>query len=91
VIIVDGALAAYLARGDRELLTWLPDTEPLRSKIARAIGCVLIARARSGEDSPRGMLLEEIDGVPAPAHPLTPYLVAAGFIAGALGLQPRLS
>ncbi len=34
VILVDGALAAYLARGDRQLLTFLPDAEPPRSKAA---------------------------------------------------------
>jgi hypothetical protein len=36
------------------------------------------------------MLLEEIDDVPAAGHPLAPFLLAGGFIAGALGLQPRL-
>ena len=34
VILVDGALVAYLARGDRQLLTWLPDAEPQRSRAA---------------------------------------------------------
>src|SRR5262249_50238537 len=37
VILVNGLLAAYLARGDRQLLVWLPDSEPERSKTARAI------------------------------------------------------
>jgi ATP-dependent Lhr-like helicase len=69
------------------LLTWLPADEPGRSKTARAISRALIERARSGIDSPRGMLIEEIDGAPAAEHPLAPYLVEAGFIAGALGLQ----
>ena len=63
VILVDGALAAYLARGDRQLLTFLPDAEPERSKAGRAIARVLIERARTGGDeAPRGMLIEEIDG-----------------------------
>ena len=64
VILTDGALAAWMARGDRQLLTFLPDAEPERSKRARAIARVLIDRARTGDDSPRGMLVEEIDGVP---------------------------
>jgi len=34
------------------------------------------------------MLIEEIDGVTAAVHPLGPYLVEAGFIAGAMGFQP---
>ena len=48
VILVDGALAAYLARGDRQLLVFLPDAEPQRSKAGRAIARALIDRARAG-------------------------------------------
>jgi ATP-dependent Lhr-like helicase len=87
VILVNGALAAYLPRGDRQLTTFLPDAEPDRSKVGRAIARVLIERARTGGDSPRGMLIEEIDGAPPPSHPITPLLTDAGFVAGAMGLQ----
>ena len=87
VVLVNGALAAYLTRGDRALLTWLPEVEPLRSHAARAIAQLLIERARSGGDTPRGMLIEEIDGRPATTHPLGPFLSAAGFLPGALGFQ----
>jgi ATP-dependent Lhr-like helicase len=90
VILVNGALAAYLARGDRQLLTYLPDAEPERSKTAQAIARVLIDRARTGVDSPRGMLLEEIDGAPPALHPMAPFLREEGFVAGALGLQATL-
>jgi ATP-dependent Lhr-like helicase len=91
VILIDGALSAYLARGDRVLLTWLPDAEPRRSRTARAIGRVLIDRARTPTgDAPRGMLLEEIDGVPPASHPLAPFLREAGFLPGALGYQANL-
>jgi ATP-dependent Lhr-like helicase len=87
VILVDGAIAAWLARGDRQLVTFLPEGEPERTKQARAIAQVLIDRARAGGDSPRGMLIEEIDGLPPAAHPLAPFLAAAGFVGGALGFQ----
>jgi len=87
VILVDGALGAYLARGDRQLSSYLSDAEPQRSRVGRAVAMVLIDRARSGVDSPRGMLIEEIDGAPPATHPLAPYLVEAGFIAGAMGFQ----
>ena len=87
MILVDGALAAYLARGDRQLLTWLPDAEPERSRLGRAIARVLIDRARTGGDAPRGMLIEEIDGTTPAAHPMAAWLVEAGFIGGALGFQ----
>jgi ATP-dependent Lhr-like helicase len=87
VILVNGALAAYLPRGDRQLLTFLPDAEPDRSRMGRAIARVLIDRARIGGDTPRGMLLEEIDGGPPARHPMATLLTDAGFIAGAMGLQ----
>jgi ATP-dependent Lhr-like helicase len=87
VILVDGALTAYLGRGDRQLLSWLPETEPQRSRAGRAVAQVLIDRARSGDDAPRGMLIEEIDGLPPATHPMATWLVEAGFIAGALGFQ----
>jgi hypothetical protein len=91
VILVDGTLGAYLSRGDRQLLTFLPEAEPQRSRTARAIARALIDRARTGGDEgPRGMLIEEIDGQPPSAHPLAPFLIAARFISGAMGFQPNL-
>ncbi|MEO8137105.1 MAG: DEAD/DEAH box helicase, partial [Betaproteobacteria bacterium] len=90
VVLVDGALVAYLARGDRQLTTWLPETDPQRGRAARAVARVLADRSRRGGDAPRGMLIEEIDGVPAQHHPLARTLVEDGFVAGALGLQATL-
>jgi ATP-dependent Lhr-like helicase len=87
VILVDGALSAYLARGERVLTTWLPGAEPHRSRAARAVARVLIDRARAGADAPRGMLIEAIDGLHPSRHGLAPFLVEAGFIGGALGFQ----
>jgi ATP-dependent Lhr-like helicase len=93
VILVNGSLAGYLARGDRQLLVFLPESEPERSNTGRAVARALIDRARGvsgnseGDEAPRGMLLEEIDGLTPTAHPLAPYLVEAGFIAGAMGFQ----
>jgi ATP-dependent Lhr-like helicase len=87
VILVDGALVAHVPRGDRQLITWLPDAEPQRSRAARAVARILIERARSGGDAPRGMLIEEIDGAPPSLHPLAPFLSQAGFISGAMGFQ----
>jgi ATP-dependent Lhr-like helicase len=89
VVLVDGALAAYQARGERQLSTFLPEAEPARSRAARAVARVLIDRARTGPDGPRGMLIEEIDGAPPDTHPLKPFLVDAGFASSAGGLQAR--
>jgi len=90
VILVNGALAAYLARGDRMLLTFLPDNEPQRSRTAQALARALRERSRTpvgDEQAPRGMLIEEIDGVPPSAHPIAPYLARVGFLSGAMGLS----
>src|SRR5206468_12535630 len=54
IVLVNGAVVAYLARGDRQLVTWIPDAEPDRSKVARAVARALIERAQSGVDAPRG-------------------------------------
>jgi ATP-dependent Lhr-like helicase len=87
VILVDGALAAYLARGDRQLSTWLPESEPARSRTGRLVARVLIELARSGGDTPRGMLIEEIDGGTPATHPMASWLIQSGFLLGALGFQ----
>jgi ATP-dependent Lhr-like helicase len=90
-VLVDGALVAYLSRGDRQLLTWLPDSEPLRSHAARGVAGSLIARARMGGEQPRGMLIEDIDGAAPALHFLAPFLAEAGFLSGALGFQSTRS
>jgi ATP-dependent Lhr-like helicase len=93
VILVNGSMSAYLARGDAQLTTNLPQDEPERSRVAQAVARALIARAREpmtdGDDgvTPRGMLIEEIDGGPATNHPLAPYLAHAGFIGGPMGFR----
>jgi len=88
VILVDGALVAYLARGDRQLTAFLPESEPARSRAARAIARTLAERAAGsrGDDDGRGVLIESVDGAPPSAHPLGPFLAEAGFAAGALGM-----
>src|SRR5206468_3517013 len=74
----------------RQLTTYLPEAEPARARASKAIAHVLIDRARSGIDGPRGMLIEEIDGMPPPLHPIASSLTEAGFVASANGMQPRL-
>ena len=80
VVIVNGALAAYISRGARQLLAFLPEDEPARSTTARALATTL-ARL--------GLLVHEINGLPASEHPLAPYLVEAGFSPSAMGFQIR--
>ncbi len=80
VVIVNGALAAYISRGARQLLVFLPEDEAARPTTARALAATL-ARL--------GLLVHEINGLPAAHHPLSPYLIEAGFSPSAMGFQIR--
>jgi ATP-dependent Lhr-like helicase len=88
VVLVDGALAAYISRGARQLTVFLPDDEPARSTVGRALAARLGALARN-EDGRGGLLVAEINGVAAADHPFAPFLAEAGFSPSALGYQMR--
>ncbi|HET7752339.1 MAG TPA: DEAD/DEAH box helicase [Anaeromyxobacteraceae bacterium] len=87
VVLVDGWLAAWLSRGAKQLLAWLPADEPERSRTAEAVAIALGDLARAAIGKGESTLVTEIDGAPADGHALTPWLVAAGFSLGAMGLQ----
>ena len=90
VLLVNGALAGYVSRGGRQILSFLPDDEPARTVAARALAARLAELAREGEGRGGGLLVSEIDGTPPDSHPLAPFLRDAGFISGAMGFQlPR--
>jgi ATP-dependent Lhr-like helicase len=84
VLLVNGALAGYISRGGRQVQLLLPDDEPSRTTTARAVAGRLAALGRDA-----GLLLAEIDGVPAPEHPVAPFLIEAGFYASAMGFMMR--
>ena len=88
VILVNGALAAYISRGARQMLVFLPEDEPARSTTARALATKLAALTR-GEENRLALLIGEINGMPAQEHPLAPYLIEAGFSPSAMGFQMR--
>jgi ATP-dependent Lhr-like helicase len=85
VILINGALAAWIGRGGRQLLVWLPDDEPARSHMARALARRLAELARDPLFG--GLLVGELNGIPAASHPLGSHLVEAGFSPSALGYQ----
>ena len=91
VIIVDGSAAAYLRRGERELLLFAPEAEPQRSRVVREVARALLQLAASRQEGRRGMLIAEINGVPATAHPSARLFLEQGFAATAMGLQARVA
>jgi ATP-dependent Lhr-like helicase len=89
VILVDGYAGAYLRRGERELLLLMPSAEPLKSRATQAVARALVQLSASREEGRRGMLLAEIDGLPASSHPAARLFAHEGFLTTAMGLQLR--
>src|SRR5262249_26635642 len=87
VVLVNGRAAAYLRRTERELLLFLPDSEPLRSRVARETARALLHLAAAADR--HGMLIAEINGTPATSHAAAAIFVEEGFAVTALGLQAR--
>ncbi|MBV8516865.1 MAG: DEAD/DEAH box helicase [Acidobacteria bacterium] len=87
VILVNGLMAGYLSRGEKQLFLFLPEDEPSRGNVARAVAQTLASLVRDG--SRRALLLGEINDEPAARSPLAPFLVEEGFVATAMGYQLR--
>ncbi len=88
VFLVNGALAAYMSRGARQFLVYLPEDEPSRAAVGRALAARLAQLARPDEGG-AGLLVAEINGGPAADHPFAPFLAEAGFSHSAMGFQRR--
>ena len=87
VILVDGALVAWVGRGGRQVTTFLPVDDPDRSRVAQALAGALAELSGAGQR--RELLLNEIDDAPAAKHPLAAWLLKVGFVSGYDGLQYR--
>ncbi|MBM3807987.1 MAG: DEAD/DEAH box helicase [Acidimicrobiia bacterium] len=91
VVLVNGRAAAWIGRGERQLIVSLPGDEPERSRVGRALARELVAVAHRAPDGRRGWLIEDINGEPAAQHASRHYLLEAGFAATAMGLQLRVA
>ena len=87
VIIVNGMLACYIGRGEKQLTIFLPEDEPSRSMVAREIARALAGMVTGG--TRRALLIAEVNDEPVARSPLAPFLAEAGFAGGALGYQMR--
>jgi ATP-dependent Lhr-like helicase len=93
VVLVDGALTAYLRRGNPNIQLLLPEEEPQRSQYARVLAEFLVAQVQR-DDNPEGrgrtsMLVASVNGVPVAEHPLARFLLDAGFQAAPVGFNVR--
>jgi ATP-dependent Lhr-like helicase len=96
VILIDGALTAYLRRGNPSIQLMLPEEEPARSQRARALAEFLVASVQreGGVDESRGrmgMLITAVNGVPVAEHPFARFLLDAGFQPAPMGYNVRKS
>jgi ATP-dependent Lhr-like helicase len=87
VILVNGRMACYVSRGEKQFYVFLPEDEPLRSTVAREIARTLASLVLDGRR--RALLVHEINEEPAARSPLAPFLAEAGFAATAMGMQLR--
>jgi ATP-dependent helicase Lhr and Lhr-like helicase len=89
VILVDGGLAAFVRRRNPAIRVFLPEDDPERSTVARALAHKLAELAAKRQAGRYGLLVGEINGEPAREHPLASFLKDAGFVDTALGFQMR--
>ncbi|MBW3564957.1 MAG: DEAD/DEAH box helicase [Acidobacteria bacterium] len=88
VVIIDGHLAAWIARGSRHIITWLPDQEPEQTRIGSRLAEALEPENRSR----RAAFIETIDGTAPAEHPFGERLVHDfGWTSTSLGIQKRHS
>jgi ATP-dependent Lhr-like helicase len=89
VILVNGMLAAFLRRRNPSLRVFLPENDPERSQVARELAKKLAELAIRQQGRRSGLLIGEIDDVPAREHFLARFFEEAGFVNTALGFQMR--
>ena len=85
VALVDGELAAYLGKGEREITLYLPEDEPQRSERTRALARVLARWVAQGDRRALGWSV--VAGEPIARSALAPFLLEAGFVPSGPGLR----
>jgi ATP-dependent helicase Lhr and Lhr-like helicase len=90
VVLVNGALAAWMGRGGRQAWVWLPESEPDRTRVARAVAQQFGALAQAAQaERHGGFVLAEVNAEPAIQHPLALFLTEVGFVPSSLGFHLR--
>jgi ATP-dependent Lhr-like helicase len=93
VVLCDGALVAYLRRANPNVQVFLPEEEPGRGQVARALAEFLVGRVRGDREDDSagraGMLISTVNGVAVAESAMARALLDAGFVAGAMGFNVR--
>jgi len=89
VVLINGALAAFLRRRNQSVHVFLPEHEPERTQFARELAKKFAEIAIRWQGRRSGLLIGEINDAPAREHFIANFLVENGFIDTALGFQMR--
>ncbi len=97
VVLANGALVAYLRRGNANIQVFLPEEEPLRGQVMRALARYFVVMAhtqgRFGDEAAErggvGMFIQTINGTNVAEHPMARTLLDAGFQAAPMGFNLR--
>jgi ATP-dependent Lhr-like helicase len=89
VVLINGALVAFLRRRNQSLRIFLPENEPERTHFARDLAKKLAELAVRWQGRRTGFLIGEINEAPARDNFLASFLAEVGFIDTALGFQMR--
>lgn len=93
VVLCDGALVAYLRRANPNVQVFLPEEEPGRGQVARALAEFLVGRVRGDREDDSvvraGLLIATVNGVAVAESEMARALLDAGFVAGAMGFNVR--
>lgn len=87
VILIDGQLAAYLGKGEKNLLTFISPEDPQLGRKAAAIAQALSSEVNSGRR--RAIVISSVDGLPPGDTFLGAALKNEGFVAFTHGWQKR--
>jgi ATP-dependent Lhr-like helicase len=100
VILADGALAAYLRRGNPNVQIFFPEEEPALSQLMHFLAryFVIMARRGNGDGSGEerstqtmrgGMFIQSINGIAVAEHPMARALLDVGFQPAPMGFNLR--
>ena len=92
VILCNGALVAYLRRGNPNAQVFLPEEEPQRSQVAKSVAEFFVERVQERSDDGdvrAGLLIATVNGVPVAEHIMAKFLLEAGFAAAPMGFNVR--
>ena len=85
VVLCDGALVAYLRRGNPNVQVFLPEEEPARGQAAKALAGFFVERAQAEG----GMLLTSVNGQAVAESWMARTLLESGFVAAPMGFNVR--